>query len=279
MGHNDFLMTMSYCSGNVVTQGSPPCAIHLWQYLLYKYPGGVPQEIDLEQLRFEISEGRSKIYCVQSLKNALGKYLVPRGLVEIVKEFTKRILRVVANHAGPLKEIEKRFALAQSNLRSSKQICKSSAENVDFSSSIQRDSKTTQQTEESCADEELEEILAAIADAPFMKDDYVQQSSPLVEDKFSAPSINRRLVGPPVVRTILERLRDLNIPLSQEVRSLVAKTPVAHMERNISALEESAATKGLKSPIAALKYFVANNCQPRLALGTVRLGGTGQGWL
>ncbi len=73
---------------------------------------------------------------------------------------------------------------------------------------------------------------------------------PPVEDKFSAP----------VARTILERLRDINIPLSQEVLELVAKTPVAQIERNVSALEEEAAIKGLNSPIAALKYFVISNC-------------------
>jgi hypothetical protein len=103
-------------------QGLPPCAIHLWQYLLYKYPGGVPQEIDLEEVRFEISEGRSKTYCVQSVKNALWKYLVPRGLVEVVKQFTKRIMRVVANHAGPVKEIAKRFDKAESNLQFPKRV-------------------------------------------------------------------------------------------------------------------------------------------------------------
>jgi hypothetical protein len=74
-------------------QGLPPCAIHLWQYLLYKYPGGVPQEIDLEEIRVEISGGRSKNYCVQSLKNALWKYLVPRGLVAVVKQFTANYAR------------------------------------------------------------------------------------------------------------------------------------------------------------------------------------------
>ncbi len=248
-------------------QGLPPCAIHLWQYLLYKYPGGVPQEIDLEEIRFEISEGRSKTYCVQSLKNALWKYLVPKGLVEVVKQFTKRIMRVVANHAGPVKEIEKRFVKPETNSQSTKQICKKEPETIDFSDSIQSYSKHTQslfpETEkagaesECCDDEELKQIRAAIADAPFMQSSNEQESSPPVEppakEKFSAP----------LARTILERLRDINIPLSQEVLELVAKIPVAQLERNVSALEEESATIGLKSPIAALKYFVANNCQPR----------------
>ncbi len=240
-------------------QGLPPCAIHLWQYLLYKYPGGVPQEIDLSEIRVELSLGRSKIYCVQSLKNALWKYLVPRGLVEVVKQFTKRIMRVVANHAGPTKEIEKKFEPPKSNLHSTKQICGFEAETLITSSSIQRVSESPQTSSESgrCNDEELEEIKAALANAPFMQDDSESSPSPpiepAVEDKFSAP----------IAQAILERLRSLSIPLSSEVRSLVAQTPIAQLERNVSALEEEAATKGLKSPIAAFKYFVINNCQPR----------------
>jgi len=240
-------------------QGLPPCAIHLWQYLLYKYPGGVPQEIDLEEIRFEISEGRSKTYCVQSLKNALWKYLVPKGLVEVVKQFTKRIMRVVANHAGPVKEIEKRFGFPEFNLHSTKLSCESEPKSIEIADSIQISSKSAQTPVEEggAKEEELEEIRAAIADAPFMPSSNEQESSPPVEppveDKFSAP----------VARTILERLRSLGIPLSSEVRSLVRRTPVAQLERNVSALEEEATTKGLKSPIAALKYFVANNCQPR----------------
>ncbi len=240
-------------------QGLPPCAIHLWQYLLHKYPGGVPQEIDLEEIRIEISEGRNKTYCLQSLKNALWKYLVPKGLVEVVKQFTKRIMRVVANHAGPVREIEKKFEPSKFNLRSPKQNCKSEHVTIDISSSIQRDSENPQTPVESgcCDDEGLESIKAAIANAPFMQDGNEPSPSPPIEpageDKFSAP----------IARVILERLRSLSIPLSSEVRSLVAKTPEAQLEHNVSALEEEAATKGLKSPIAAFKYFVTHNCQPR----------------
>jgi len=227
--------------------------------LLYKYPGGVPQEIDLEEIRVELSLGRSKIYCVQSLKNALWKYLVPRGLVEVVKQFTKRIMRVVANHAGPTKEIEKKFESPKFNLHSPKQSWEFEPETLTTSSPIQRNSEDPQTAEARgcCDDEGLEEIKAAIANAPFMQDNDEPKSSPaiepLVKDKFSAP----------LARAILERLRSLSIPLSSDVRSLVAKTPVEQLERNVSALEEEATTKGLKSPIAAFNYFVTHNCQPR----------------
>ncbi len=238
-------------------QGLPPCAIYLWQYLLYKYPGGVPQEIDLEEVRFFISQGRSKTYCVQSLKNALWQYLVPSGLVAVVKQFTKRVMRVVASHAGPVKEIEKKFDKIEFDLQPTKPICKSEAETLMTTFSIQSNSKNTEPPEAvgNGDDEELAEIRAAITDAPFMQNAQQQESSPpepAIEDKFSAA----------VTRTFLERLRNLDIPISEEVRSLVAKTPDTQMERNISALEEESVTKGLKSPVAAFKYFVSNNCQP-----------------
>jgi len=240
-------------------QGLPPCAIHFWQYLLHKYPGGVPQEIDLSEIRFELSQGRSKIYCVQSLKNALWKYLVPKGLVQVVKQFTKRIMRVIANHAGPVKEIEKKVGSPKFNLHSPKQIWESESETLMTPFSIQRNTENPQTPDESgcCDNERLEEIRAAIANAPFMQDVDEPESlppiEPVVESKFSAP----------IARTILDRLRHLDISPATEVRSLVAKTPEVQLERNISALEEEAATKGLKSPIAAFKYFVIHNCQPR----------------
>lgn len=262
----------------------------------------MPQEIDLNGIRFEISEGRSKIYCIQSLKNALWKYLVPRGLVEVVKQFTKRVMRVIANHAGPIKEIEKRFGKLESNLQSTKQICFSEPENLEVPSYIQRTSDNTTALSfavekdggEDCDDEELSSIQDAIADAPFMRDDNEQQPSPPIEPprekEFSAVaqnlvktdslpqrlfmmhsrtpntrlSVSTRKSPTAVTRCQLARLRSLGVPLTSDVRALIAQTPEPRLERNISALEEEAATKGLKSPIAALKYFVAHNCQPRL---------------
>lgn len=66
-----------------------------------------------------------------------------------------------------------------------------------------------------------------------------------------------------VARTVFERLRTLDVPLTSEVQSLVQNTRPAQMERNVSALEEEAATKGLRSPVAAFKHFVKNDCRPR----------------
>ncbi|MGL4617592.1 MAG: hypothetical protein ACRCZS_00805 [Chroococcidiopsis sp.] len=115
----------------LAAQGMPPCALHLWQHLLTKYPGGVPQEIELEEVRHEISVGRSKVYSVQSLKNAIAQHLVPKGLLFVVKKFTAKIMRVVANHAGEVKPLENKFAKPQFNFQERKQICEIDTSNPD----------------------------------------------------------------------------------------------------------------------------------------------------
>lgn len=300
-----------------VAAGLPPCAVHLWQYLLYKYPGGVPQEIDLEELRFEISQGRSKPYCVQSLKNALWNHLIPQGLVSVIRQFTRRIFRVVARHAGPIKEIAKNFSFSQKNWSETKKNCESGAETLIPPSSIQSVSEdnTTRENQDGGFVDEVEEIRAAIAQAPFMQEDDLECG----DKKLSQPSTtqishdaprnipnrvdlisqaaaslarmehpgnnvpsppddaNNEPIKEPVNTqnptpepdsapfSIEERLRNLHIPLTQEVRAILAKSDNGQMERNISALEEENARTGLKSPIAAFKYFVANNCQPRMS--------------
>lgn len=167
-------------------------------------------------------------------------------------------MRIVANHAGAVKEIARKFDKLEFNLQPTKPICKSEPETLIPASSIQSNSQNTQLPGEagSCNDEDLEEIRDAIADAPFMQDTKEQEFSPplkpLTENKFSAA----------VVRTILERLQDLGIPPTTEVRSMVQKTKEAQLERNVLALEEEAVTKGLHKSFAAFKYFVSNNCQP-----------------
>lgn len=248
-----------------VAAGLPPCAVHLWQYLLYKYPGGVPQEIDLEELRFEISQGRSKPYCVQSLKNALWNHLIPQGLVEVIRQFTRRIFRVVARHAGPIKEIAKNFSFSQKNWSETKKNCESGAETLIPPSSIQSVSEdnTTRENQDGGFVDEVEEIRAAIAQAPFMQEAQDDANNEPIKEPVNTQNPTPEPDSAPF--SIEERLRNLHIPLTQEVRAILAKSDNGQMERNISALEEENARTGLKSPIAAFKYFVANNCQPRMS--------------
>lgn len=85
----------------------PPSSVHLWQYLLRKQPAGTLVEIDLKEEAITISNGRSKPYCMRSLKDALVKYLAPQNLVEIVKDYSGGIFKVIAHHAGPVREITK----------------------------------------------------------------------------------------------------------------------------------------------------------------------------
>jgi|GEM_PF-5382283 hypothetical protein len=76
-------------------------------YLLRKQPAGTVIEIDLKAEAATISNGRSKPYCMRSLLNTLVKYLAPQNLVEIVKDYGRGVFKVIAHHAGPVKEVIK----------------------------------------------------------------------------------------------------------------------------------------------------------------------------
>ncbi len=238
-----------------------PCTQRLYRWLLERAAGGTEQEVDLEEFQYSTSsQKREKGYHIKHILRSFAN-LLTAGFVVVTRTYTNRVMRLVVRHAGLLKPIQLGQKSSQRNLKVPERTdsFKSEPETLMTPSSIQRISEDPQTPKdgEGCDDELLEEIQAVIANAPFMQDSDEPESSPpiepAVEDKFSAP----------IARAILERLRSLSIPLSSEVRSLVVKTPVEQLEHNVSALEEESATKGLKLPIAAFKYFVLNNCQPR----------------
>ncbi len=236
-----------------------PCAQRLYRWLLERAAGGVEQEVDLEEFQHStISQKREKGYHIKHVLRSFAS-LLTADFVAVTRPYTNRIMRLIVRHAGSLKPIQLGQKSSPQNFQVPERtnLYQSEAETLTTSSPIQRNSESPQTAVESgCCDEGLESIQSALANAPFMQDSDESESPSLIEppgdDKFSAP----------VARAVLERLRSLSIPLSSEVRSLVAQTQVEQLERNVSALEEEAATKGLKLPIAAFKYFVVHNCQP-----------------
>ena len=237
-----------------------PCAQRLYRWLLERAAGGTEQEVDLEEFQYSTSsQKREKGYHIKHILRSFAS-LLTAGFVVVTRPYTNRVMRLVVRHAGSIRAIQLGQKSSQRNFQVPErtQSFQSEPETLMAPSSIQRNLQNSQipKEGEGCDDELLEEIEAVIANAPFVQDSNEPESfpriEPAVESKFSAP----------VARAVLERLRNLGIPPATEVRSLVARIPETQLERNISALEEEAATKGLKSPIAAFKYFVVNNCQP-----------------
>jgi len=100
------------------------------------------------------------------------------------------------------------------------------------------------------------EFPATLASSPFIQDVREQESSPTMEPpvkEFSAAK----------TRELLQRLRNLGVPLTADVLHLVSQTPEVQLALNITALEEEAEAKGLRSPLAAAKHFIKNNLKPR----------------
>ena len=118
---------------------------------------------------------------------------------------------------------------------------------------------------------EEQEIKDAIASSPFMQDEETRaqgaggaQGAELKKPFGNFNSSQAiKLESNNSQITIFHRLRDLGISDYSKVRSLVKQTPRLQLESNIQALEELAATKGLKNPIAAFNASIKDNWQPK----------------
>lgn len=117
--------------------------------------------------------------------------------------------------------------------------------------------------EETAEEESAEDIKAALADSPFMQEDIGTDSSSQLESSSHHTSSAAASESNNNQITIFHRLRDLGISDYSLVRSLIKETSPQQLERNLLALEEEAATKGLKKPLAAFISCVEDNWQPR----------------
>ena len=205
-------------------QGMPPCAVRLWQYLLTKYPGGVPQEIELEFCRFDISDGRSKVYSVQSLKNAM-KCLIDLDLLIVVKKFTARVFKVIAKHAGAVKPIANKFVKPQNNLRLHKEICEAAASNPDATVPSYREIKIQQ----------TPDVVASLQT--------INEENTKPDPKNNQPLISDEKI---------KEMEALKVELSPALRIAVATAAVGVYEGAIALLKTAKAENKVRSSTAFL---------------------------
>jgi hypothetical protein len=74
-----------------------PCARFLYHWLLRNAKAGTPQEIELEAFQQFTAIGRSRPYCLKQVRKAFSQ-LVKLGLVQIVKQYSGTIFKLVAFH-------------------------------------------------------------------------------------------------------------------------------------------------------------------------------------
>lgn len=79
----------------------PPCAQQLYRWLLRRFPGGVQQEINLNDFNEFAARGRKKPYCDKWLRSALRR-LTEVGLVAIAHKFNAREFKLTALHPRQL---------------------------------------------------------------------------------------------------------------------------------------------------------------------------------
>ncbi len=207
-------------------------------------------------------DGQIHTFYYQFDPSGLAKLLdLHQQLVELVHRWADITYRVILQQVFPLLKSNSDFPASQVGLPVA-QVEEQAAEVEKLEISLYIDpqfsdpQKIDPQTAGAVVVEKAAEEERPLADAVVALDEEPETapaSEPTHEEKLSAADRD----------AFFKRLRSLNITLTQEVRSLVRDTSPAQLERNIAALEEEAATKGLKTPIGALKHFVSNNCQPR----------------
>ena len=206
-------------------------------------------------------DGQIHTFYYQFDPSGLAKLLdLHQQLVESVQRWADITYRVVLQRFFPLLKSNSDFPASQIGLPVAQvEEQKAQVEKPEISLYIDPQfsdpQKTDLQTAKAVVVEKVEEKERPLTAAVVALDEpeVAPEPEPTDEEKLSAAARDE----------FYKRLRSLDIKLTQEVRSLVRDTPPAQLERNIAALEEEAATKGLKTPVGAFKHFVSNNCQPR----------------
>jgi hypothetical protein len=74
-----------------------PCAGQLHRWLLRRRPAGRPQEFELDEFSKWTGASRKRSYSIRHIQRSLFE-LVNSGLVEVVRKYSSKIFKLVANH-------------------------------------------------------------------------------------------------------------------------------------------------------------------------------------
>ena len=208
-------------------------------------------------------DGQIHTFYYQFDPSGLAKLLdLHRQLVQSVRNWADITYRIILQQVFPFLKSNSDFPASQIGLpvaQAEEQVAQVGKPEISlcidprFSDPQKTDPQTARAVVVEKEAEEAEESLVTAALVLDEEPELVEASESTGKEKLSAAARDG----------FYNRLRSLDITLTQEVRSLVRDTPPAQLERNIAALEEEATTKGLKTPIGAFKHFVSNNCQPR----------------
>jgi hypothetical protein len=82
-----------------------PCAGQLYRWLLRRRPAGRPQEFELNEFSEWTGENRRRSYSIRHIQRSLFE-LVNSGLVEVVRKYSGKIFKLVANHPQSDKNVQ-----------------------------------------------------------------------------------------------------------------------------------------------------------------------------
>ena len=115
-----------------------PCAGLLYRWLLRQRPAGQQQEVEIAEFAAWTGTERSRPYCLKHIKNALSE-LIEAGLVEIVRQYTSKIFKLIAWHPDRQKSSQAKQFTSQNG----KPISQKQTSNTDNSVASYRETQRT----------------------------------------------------------------------------------------------------------------------------------------
>jgi hypothetical protein len=82
-----------------------PCAGQLYRWLLRRRPAGRPQEFELNEFSDWTGKNRKRSYSIRHIQRSLLE-LAESGLVEVVRKYSGKIFKLVANHPQSDKNVQ-----------------------------------------------------------------------------------------------------------------------------------------------------------------------------
>lgn len=83
-----------------------PCAGQLYRWLLRRRPAGRPQEFELDEFSEWTGENRKRSYSIRHIQRSLFE-LINSGLIEVVRKYSGKIFKLIANHPQLDKNVQK----------------------------------------------------------------------------------------------------------------------------------------------------------------------------
>lgn len=246
-----------------------PCASRLYRWLLRRKPAGRPQEFEANEFSAWTGIARKRPYSIRHIQRAVLE-LISLGLVEIRKQYTSQIFRLVAHHPS-----DENVQIVDKNVQNLTKMSKIEASKPCNSVASYREElerSNNHPTHPAAADKKNEEIEEAEdqgsvlqrqdAKVPDLDAGLTNLVQDPVKDHFSDAAQNRE---------VLYQVRDAiaPIPLNPQIKKVVLAAALTTVQDAIALVKERRQKGEVKNPAGLLVEAIRGQWKPAQSVRSV----------